>query len=63
VLTGNVLLSVAAAEVVDELPDLEVDEEKTDRSVEAATRIHSIIAQQRLPHLNNIFTARSYRDD
>ena len=51
-----------AADVVDELPDLEVKEEKTDQSVEAATRIHSIIAQQLLPQLNKILTARSKRD-
>ena len=50
------------AEVVDELPDLEVKEEKTDQSVEAATRIHSIIAQQLLPQLNKILTARSKRE-
>jgi U3 small nucleolar RNA-associated protein 20 len=52
-----------AAEVDDELLDLEVkEEEKTDQSVEAATRIHSIIAQQLLPQLNKILTARSKRD-
>jgi len=60
VLTGNVSLSVAAAEVVDELPDLEVKE--TDRSVEAATGVHSIIAQQLLPQMNKILTACSKQE-
>jgi U3 small nucleolar RNA-associated protein 20 len=66
VLTVNDLLS-DAAEVVDELPDLEVEE--ANQSVEAATRIHFIIAQQLLPQKKNknkiknkILTARPKRD-
>jgi hypothetical protein len=46
-------------EVVDELPDLEVEE--ANQSVEAATRNHFIIAQQLLPQTNKILTARSKR--
>jgi hypothetical protein len=42
------------------LIDLEIKE--SDQSVEGATRIHSIIAQQLLPRLNKILTARSKRD-
>ena len=39
-----------SVEVVDELQELGIKE--TDQSVEATTRIHSIIAQQLLPQLN-----------
>lgn len=51
-----------------ELPELvlekeqDKDEEKTAISVEEATKIHSVVAQQLLPQLNGILSARSKRD-
>ena len=51
----------------DELPDADPEseekaEEKPEIKIESSTRIHAIIAQQLLPQLNKILTARSKRD-